>query len=68
LTRAALLNDYPWGELGDATVIDLGAGMGDSGVDVMRQYPRLRWIYQDLPTVIGSLEKVGALVVILRVC
>jgi hypothetical protein len=58
LTRASLLNDYPWDELGDATVIDLGAGMGDSGMDVVRQYPRLKWVYQDLDPVIDALEQV----------
>ena len=58
LTRASLLGDYPGGELGDVTVVDLGAGMGDSGVDVMRRFQGIRWVYQDLEPVIALLKTV----------
>jgi hypothetical protein len=58
LTRAALLEDYPWGEIGEATVVDLGAGAGDSGMDVMRNHTKIKWVYQDLEPVIEALKKV----------
>lgn len=61
LTRSSLLNDYPWSELGNATIVDLGAGTGDSGMDVMRKFGGFNWIYQDLPPVIEILKKVTRL-------
>ncbi|KAJ9606192.1 hypothetical protein H2200_009153 [Cladophialophora chaetospira] len=48
LTRMPLLVDYPWGELGEATVVDVGCGAGDSGIDVMKMYPQIKWAFQDL--------------------
>ncbi|KAF2733981.1 S-adenosyl-L-methionine-dependent methyltransferase [Polyplosphaeria fusca] len=57
LTRASLLNDYPWAELGNGTVIDLGCGAGDSGMDAVQQYPHLTWVYQDFEPVLESLKK-----------
>ncbi|KAH7392868.1 S-adenosyl-L-methionine-dependent methyltransferase [Pyrenochaeta sp. MPI-SDFR-AT-0127] len=56
LTRPALLQDFPWSERGDAHVIDVGCGPGDSGVDILRQNPGLRWTFQDLPPVIEQLK------------
>ena len=61
LTRESLLSEYPWADLGNATVVDLGAGVGDSGMDVMRRFPQLKWIYQDLEPVIEALKKVNLL-------
>ncbi|KAJ4290825.1 hypothetical protein N0V90_010020 [Kalmusia sp. IMI 367209] len=57
LTRVSLLEDYPWQELGKVKVIDIGAGTGDSGMDIMRKYPELTWVYQDLGPVIDTLHK-----------
>ena len=57
LTRASLLNDYPWEDLGEATIIDLGAGAGDSGIDVMRKFQGFKWVYQDFAPVLDSLQK-----------
>ncbi|KUJ06319.1 S-adenosyl-L-methionine-dependent methyltransferase [Mollisia scopiformis] len=57
LTRAALLCDYPWAELGSAKVIDLGSGTGDCGMDLMRKFPQFSWVYQDLEPVIESLKR-----------
>lgn len=54
-----LLVDYPWGELGPATVIDVGCGAGDSGIDVMKMYPDINWVFQDIsPQVLKDVEKV----------
>ncbi|KAH6999409.1 S-adenosyl-L-methionine-dependent methyltransferase [Ilyonectria destructans] len=52
ITRPGLLHDYPWGDLGAATVVDLGSGPGDVGLDLLRHYPQLRWTFQDLPSVV----------------
>ncbi|KAK6369519.1 hypothetical protein LTS17_009425 [Exophiala oligosperma] len=57
LTRCALLTDYPWGDLGDATVIDVGCGAGDSGIDVMKKYPRLKWTFQDFDHVLKTVKE-----------
>jgi trans-aconitate methyltransferase len=45
--------------LGSVNVIDLGCGPGDAAVDIMCQYPDLRWIFQDLPSIVEETEKVG---------
>lgn len=58
LTRAGLLSDYPWAELGNSTVVDVGCGPGDSGIDVLHEYPQLNWIFQDFGHVIEQVKKV----------
>ncbi|KEF59858.1 uncharacterized protein A1O9_04706 [Exophiala aquamarina CBS 119918] len=57
LTRRALLTDYPWWELGEATVIDVGCGPGDSGIDVMKKYPDLGWVFQDFEAVLENVKR-----------
>jgi hypothetical protein len=68
LTRAALLSDYPWGDLGNATVIDIGCGAGDSGIDVLRTYPQLNWVFQDFGHVLKQVQKVRPDVPVAEVC
>ncbi|CAK7217497.1 hypothetical protein SCUCBS95973_003175 [Sporothrix curviconia] len=51
-TRAPLLVDYPWGELENARVIDVGCGPADSGFDILQKYPKLTWVLQDLPPMV----------------
>lgn len=58
LTREALLTDYPWAELGSATVVDLGCGAGDSGIDVLMRFPNLKWVFQDFNPVLDGVKKV----------
>ncbi|KAK4940363.1 hypothetical protein LTR10_019469 [Elasticomyces elasticus] len=57
LTREALLTDYPWAELGSATVVDLGCGAGDSGIDVLMRFPNLKWVFQDFNPVLDGVKK-----------
>ncbi|KAM0811989.1 putative O-methyltransferase domain-containing protein [Seiridium cardinale] len=39
--------DYPWHELGDATVVDVGGGHGGFVRQLSRQYPHFKCIVQD---------------------
>ena len=34
--------------------------MGDSGVDVLKKFPHLSWVYQDLEPVIDTLRAVSS--------
>ncbi|KAH7155954.1 S-adenosyl-L-methionine-dependent methyltransferase [Dactylonectria macrodidyma] len=56
ITRAPLVHSYAWSELGDSVVVDLGCGPGDSAMDILRQYPRLRWVFQDVAAVVDGLK------------
>ncbi|KAM7215889.1 S-adenosyl-L-methionine-dependent methyltransferase [Rhypophila decipiens] len=38
---------YPWGELGDKTVVDMGGNQGDVAIAIARAHPRLKFIVQD---------------------
>jgi hypothetical protein len=44
--------DYPWQELGDAELVDLGGGSGDFLVSILRQHSTLRGSIVDLQHVI----------------
>ena len=48
--------DYPWGELGDEKVVDLGAGSGDFLASVLRQNPALRGTLVDLQHVVDLIS------------
>ncbi|CAI0645816.1 unnamed protein product [Colletotrichum noveboracense] len=50
--------DYPWEELNDEIVVDLGAGSGDFLASVLRQNPSLRGVVVDLKHIVDivSLE------------
>ncbi|KAK5170320.1 uncharacterized protein LTR77_004907 [Saxophila tyrrhenica] len=56
-----LVNNFPWGELGSGTVVDLGGGAtGGAAFAIGEKYPDLNLIVQDLPdTVAGAEEKPG---------
>ncbi|KAI0833157.1 putative O-methyltransferase [Hypoxylon sp. FL0890] len=41
------LYDFPWGELGNALVVDVGGGVGSFDLQLARLYPELRFIVQD---------------------
>ncbi|RYP31586.1 hypothetical protein DL767_005695 [Monosporascus sp. MG133] len=44
--------DYPWGELGNGTVVDVGGGQGGFLLQLSRLYPNLRLVLQDRQAVI----------------
>lgn len=41
-----LVNGYPWAELGEATVVDLGGSHGAISCALARKYPSLKLIVQ----------------------
>ena len=41
--------DYPWASLGDATVVDVGGGVGSMCLDLAKVLPDLRFVVEDLP-------------------
>ena len=47
-----LLNGYPWDELDNGTVVDVGGSHGTISFSIARRFPRLRCIVQDLAVVI----------------
>jgi hypothetical protein len=44
---AATVNGYPWGDLGDATVVDLGGNQGYVSIAIAEAFPKLKFIVQD---------------------
>ncbi|KAK2016425.1 O-methyltransferase glim [Colletotrichum eremochloae] len=47
-----ILNDYPWDEVGDKTVLDVGGGGGALIASLMREHQNMRGGILDLPAVI----------------
>lgn len=43
-----LLNNYPWAELGKATVVDIGGGRGPVSIALAKRFPQLSLIVEDL--------------------
>ncbi|KAI1380797.1 putative O-methyltransferase [Hypoxylon crocopeplum] len=41
------LYDYPWTELGNGLVVDVGGGVGSFDLQLARLYPELRFVVQD---------------------
>ncbi|KAF7341413.1 S-adenosyl-L-methionine-dependent methyltransferase [Mycena venus] len=52
----ALLNDYPWGKLGTATVVDVGGGIGSLSLPLLKKYEDLSVVIQDRESVIAQAE------------
>ena len=50
--------DFPWGSLGDTTVVDVGGGVGSMCVDLARKFPNLRFVVQDLPATIEKAHSI----------
>lgn len=58
MTRPALINDYRWQNLGGSTIVDLGSAPGDVGLDLLKAFPKLHWVFQDLPAVVEATRPV----------
>ena len=47
-----LRGSFGWGSLGKATVVDVGGGHGPVSISLAEAFPDLRFIVQDLPSVL----------------
>lgn len=55
-----LVDNYPWGDLGSGTVVDLGGSTGAAAFAIAERYPDLKLIVQDLAkTVAEAKERPG---------
>ena len=51
-----LINNYPWNELGTATMVDVGGSHGETSIAIAQHFPLLSCIVQDRPEVIAEKE------------
>ncbi|KAL2859608.1 S-adenosyl-L-methionine-dependent methyltransferase [Aspergillus pseudodeflectus] len=49
-----VIEGFPWGDLGEATVVDVGGGNGHVSIALAEAYPSLSFIVQDLEGAITS--------------
>ncbi|KAI9839199.1 MAG: hypothetical protein M1819_003192 [Sarea resinae] len=56
-----LVEKYPWGKLGDATVVDVGGSEGHITVELAKKYPSLSFVVQDRPEVIEDAQAKGSI-------
>jgi len=49
-----MVDNYPWGELGEATVVDIGGSQGFVCVALAEKFPKLRFVVQDLPKTVAD--------------
>ncbi|KZT74218.1 S-adenosyl-L-methionine-dependent methyltransferase [Daedalea quercina L-15889] len=54
----ALVADFPWGSLGEATIVDVGGGVGSMCLDLAKAFPDLRFVVEDLPVTIEQAKSV----------
>ncbi|KZT65014.1 S-adenosyl-L-methionine-dependent methyltransferase [Daedalea quercina L-15889] len=52
ISSAALIADFPWASQGNATVVDVGGGMGSMTMKLAKSFPHLQLVVQDLPATI----------------
>ncbi|KAL9084818.1 MAG: hypothetical protein Q9165_007886 [Trypethelium subeluteriae] len=48
------VHGYDWDSFGEATVVDVGAGYGQTSCAIAREFPKLKLIVQDLPKVVAQ--------------
>ncbi|KAG6887847.1 hypothetical protein C0995_012237 [Termitomyces sp. Mi166 len=54
----AILKAYEWSKLpAGSTIVDVGGGIGFESLTLARQFPSLKFVVQDLPSVIESAKK-----------
>ena len=51
---SSLLEHYPWGAIGEGTVVDIGGSHGSRGIAIATRFPSLRCIVLDLPEVVAG--------------
>ncbi|KAK2743445.1 hypothetical protein FQN57_004910 [Myotisia sp. PD_48] len=47
ISGAAHAFDYPWNDLGNAMIVDVGGGVGGFMIELSRRYPLLNFVVQD---------------------
>ncbi|KZT74224.1 S-adenosyl-L-methionine-dependent methyltransferase [Daedalea quercina L-15889] len=58
MSSPSLLADFPWGSLGEATVVDIGGGVGSMCLELAKAFPDLRFVVEDLPVTIEKAKSV----------
>ncbi|OCK75619.1 O-methyltransferase [Lepidopterella palustris CBS 459.81] len=49
-----LVDGYPWGDLGDATFVDIGGSFGFVCVALAKKFPGMKFVVQDLPKTVAD--------------
>ncbi|KIW10106.1 hypothetical protein PV08_11066 [Exophiala spinifera] len=49
-----LVDGYPWGELEQGTVVDVGGSLGHMSIALAEKYPKLGFVVQDLPDIVAA--------------
>lgn len=63
------MQGFPWDTVPDGgKVVDVGGNVGSVSLVVAKQYPKLKFVVQDLPHVVGHAATVGAPVRIVVGC
>ncbi|KAI1282907.1 S-adenosyl-L-methionine-dependent methyltransferase [Xylaria sp. FL0933] len=52
-----VVDNFPWGDLKEGTVVDVGGSQGFASFAIARQFPLLSCVVQDLEPVISAAEK-----------
>ena len=57
--HGALIYDYDWEKHGqEATIVDVGGGVGGASIELVRRFPKIKIVLQDRPSVIEAAPKV----------
>jgi hypothetical protein len=54
LSPEHLLSGFPWGTIGQATLVDIGGSHGQITIGIVRRFPNVKCIIQDLPGTIAA--------------
>ncbi|TRX96512.1 hypothetical protein FHL15_002784 [Xylaria flabelliformis] len=52
-----IVNNFPWGDIKDGTVVDVGGSQGFASFAIARQFPSVKCVVQDLEPVVLAAEK-----------
>lgn len=52
-----LVDNYPWTELGNGTIVDVGGSQGAYSIPIVQKFPELSCVVQDLPNVVSGAGK-----------
>ena len=57
--HGALIYDYDWEKHGqEATIVDVGGGVGGASIELCRRFPKIKIVLQDRASVIEAAPKV----------